>query len=135
MTDGGRVVPLRPRTDHTSGTVIIRSDSLFLLSGKLQYGPQWGFNAEMEIDGEPQRFPLHAGIVGEIDDEPESLGWLDREADSYSGKFVVGQGWEDLIRQAAFSATPWEIEVAFLLDADGDIVRLSIGMRREPKGR
>jgi len=127
---GDRVVPFRPRAQPVAGSVSFPNDALRLPFGKSHYDPQWGFSARARIDGEEAPVPVEAGLVAEIADEPDSLGWLDRGEDGFSGKFVIGHDWEAIIRQAAFSPVPWEIQLSFSTDGEGEVVRLSLGMFR-----
>lgn len=132
---GGRVIPFRPKAAPITGSVRFPSDDLSLFVAKAHYGPQWRLSAEARVAGEDRGVPVQASLVAEIADEPDSMGWLDRGEDGLSGKFVVGRDWEDAIRQAAFSAQSWEIEISFATDAEGDIVSLKLGMwRRQVAG-
>ena len=130
-----RVVSFRPKLQPVSGSVRFPSDILCLPFVKSHYGPQWAFTAEARIDGELRSIPVHASLVADIADEPESMGWLDRGDDGFSGKFVVGADWEDIIRQAAFSSAPWDIEISFATDPEGEVLQLTLGMwRRQVEG-
>ena len=129
-----RVVSFTPRARPVAGAVTFANDELFLGNGKVHHGPQWAFTAHAQIDGEDARVPIHASIVAEVEDEPESMGWLDRHDDALAGKFVVGADWEAVIRHAAFGATSWLIDIEFVTDAEGDIQRLRVGMRRKQAG-
>ena len=132
---GDRVIPFRPRAEPVAGSISFSNEALGLPYGKSHYGPQWGFTARALINGEDALIPVHASLVAEIPDEPDSLGWLDRGDDGFSGKFVVGAEWEDIIRQAAFSPVAWDVEISFATDAEGEVVRLTLGMfRRQVEG-
>jgi len=131
----GRVISFRSKPQPVSGSVRFQSDALCLPFVKAHYGPQWAFTAEAQVDGEAKSIPVHASLVADIDDEPESMGWLDRAEDGFSGKFVVGADWEDIIRQAAFSSAPWDIEISFATDPEGEVLQLTLGMwRRQVEG-
>ena len=130
-----RIVSFRPKAQPVSGSVIFPSDILCLPFIKGHYGPQWAFTAEARIDGEARPVPVQVSLVADIADEPESMGWLDRSDDGFSGKFVVGADWEDIIRQAAFSSAPWDIEISFATDPEGEVLQLTLGMwRRQVEG-
>lgn len=126
-----RVVSFTPRGRPLAGAVTFASDELCLANGKVHHGPQWAFTAHAEVDGEDAPIPINASIVAEIEDEAESMGWLDRHDGALAGKFVVGADWDAVIRHAAFGATPWLIDIEFVTDAEGDVQRLRVGMRRK----
>ena len=130
----GRIVSFTPKARPLSGEVTLASDDLCLGNGKVHYGPQWAFTAHAQVDGEDAPVHIHAGIVAGIEDEPESMGWLDRHDDGLAGKFVVGADWEAVIRHAAFGAASWLIDIEFATDPEGDIQRLRVGMRRKQAG-
>lgn len=125
-----RVISFRPKARPAAGRVTVSTNALFLPFSKPLHGPQWAFTALAEIDGDKTPVPIHVSLVAEIADEPDALGWLDRGDDGFSGKLVVGADWEATIRHAAFSATPWNLEISFGADAEGDVVRLTLGMTR-----
>ena len=127
----GRVISFAPKARPLSGEVTLTSDDLCLANGKVHHGPQWAFTGHAKVDGEDALVPIHVGIVAEIDDEPESMGWLDRQDDGLAGKFVVGTDWEAVIRNAAFGAVTWLIDIEFATDPEGDIQGLRVGMRRK----
>jgi len=130
-----RVVNFRPKAQPVAGSGGVPGERLCLPFIKAHSGPQWAFTAEGKIDGEPESIPVHASLVSDIADEPESMGWLDRGDDGFSGKFVVGADWEDIIRQAAFSSAPWDIEISFATDPEGEVLQLTLGMwRRQVEG-
>ncbi len=125
-----RVVSFRPKARPAAGRVTLSTDALFLPFSKAHHGPQWAFTAQAKVDGEDAPVAIHAALVGAVPDEPDSMGYLDRGEDGFSGKFVVGHDWEEAIRLAAFSTAPWDLQISFAVDAEGDVVRVSLAMTR-----